>query len=144
MNRDTLKLLLNTRTKPPPKKESGFYQEIKTAVNRLPKRVLLTRIENWMTLGIPDLLICDDKNLFHFVELKVTRGNVVKLSANQVSWLTRYENASVWVLVRTKDEIYLYNGKQAVDLRIKGLQLEPIFKMNMPFDWPKLFRLIFK
>ena len=97
-----------------------------------------------MTLGIPDLLICDDKNLFHFVELKVTRGNVVKLSANQVSWLTRYENASVWVLVRTKDEIYLYNGKQAVDVRIKGLQLEPIFKMNMPFDWPKLFRLIFK
>ena len=135
---------MNTRTKPPPKKESGFYQELKTAVNRLPKDILLTRIENWMTLGIPDLLICDDKNLFHFVELKVTRGNVVKLSANQISWLTRHENASTWVLVRTKDEIYLYNGKQAVDLRIRGLQLEPIFKMSTPFDWPKLFRLIFK
>ena len=135
---------MNTRTKPPPKKESGFYQELKTAVNRLPKKILLTRIENWMTLGIPDLLICDDKNLFHFVELKVTRGNVVKLSANQISWLTRYENASTWVLVRTKDEIYLYSGKQAVDLRIRGLRLEPIFKMGTPFDWPKLFRLIFK
>ena len=144
MNRDTLKQLLNTRTKPPPKKESGFYQELKTAVNRLPKKILLTRIENWMTLGIPDLLICDDKNLFHFVELKVTRGNVVKLSANQISWLTRYENASTWVLVRTKEEIYLYSGKQAVDLRIRGLQLEPIFKTSTPYEWPKLFRLIFK
>ena len=97
-----------------------------------------------MTLGIPDLLICDDKNLFHFVELKVTRGNVVKLSANQISWLTRYENASTWVLVRTKDEIYLYSGKQAVDLRIRGLQLEPIFKTSTPFERQKLFRLIFK
>ena len=43
-----------------------------------------------------------------------------------------------------KDEIYLYSGKQAVDLRIRGLQLEPIFKMSTPFDWQKLFRLIFK
>ena len=144
MNRDTLKKLLTTRPPVQPKKESGFYQELRKAVGRLPKDILLTRIENWMTLGIPDLMICDDKNQFHFVELKVTSGNVVKLSANQISWLTRYENASTWVLVRTKDEIYLYSGKQAVDLRIRGLQLEPIFKTSTPFEWQKLFRLIFK
>ena len=132
-------------TRPPvqPKKESGFYQELRKAVGRLPKNILLTRIENWMTLGIPDLLICDDKNQFHFVELKVTVGNVVKLSSAQIAWLTRHCRASVWVLVRTPNVMYLYAGSQAVDLRIKGLRLKPIFKTEYPFDWAKTFSLIF-
>ena len=65
-----------------------------------------------MTLGIPHLLICDDKNQYHFVEL-VTSGNVVRLSSLQIA-CTRHSRASVWVLVRSQDTMYLYAGSQAV------------------------------
>ena len=36
-----------------------------------------------MTLGLPDLLICDDKHNFHFVELKYVKFNAVNLSPQQ-------------------------------------------------------------
>ena len=65
-----LRELLTTKTPPQPKKENGFYQEIKRAVEKLPDNIILTRIENWMTLGIPDLLVCDAKGKISFYRIK--------------------------------------------------------------------------
>ena len=94
-----------------------------------------------MTLGIPDLLVCDAKGKLHFIELKVTTGNVVKLSPNQVAWLTRHGHGSTWIMVRGREDLYLYQGKDAVELRSKGLQLDPYLQLKYPFDWEKLFSL---
>ena len=57
--------------------------------------VILTRIENASTPGIPDILLCDEKNNFHLIELKVSKGNVVKLSPHQVAFAVKHSEANV-------------------------------------------------
>jgi Holliday junction resolvase len=59
-----------------------------------------TRIETWATPGVPDVDICDERGLFHKVELKVADGNKVELRPHQVAYLTRHQHASVWILVK--------------------------------------------
>jgi hypothetical protein len=95
-----------------------------------------------MTLGLPDLLICDHKHKFHFVELKYTKFNAVNLSPNQISWITLHKGASVWILVKSTKGLHLYRADQAVELKEQGLKLEPLFFCPEPFDWENLFRLI--
>ena len=95
-----------------------------------------------MTLGLPDLLLCDHNHKFHFIELKYTKFNAVKLSPQQVSWITLHKDASVWILVKSLKGLHLYKAGQAVELREKGLKLEPLFFCPEPFDWQKTFNLI--
>ena len=38
------------------KAESGFYKQVKEAASRSNYKLILTRIENWVGSGIPDLL----------------------------------------------------------------------------------------
>tara|TARA_R110000744_G_scaffold144134_3_gene256160 strand:- start:60 stop:374 length:315 start_codon:yes stop_codon:yes gene_type:complete len=98
--------------------------------------------------GIPDVLACDDAGQFHFIELKATTGNVVDLRPHQVAWLTNYGYASVWVLVRkveTKTQpqkIYLYHGSLAMDLKMEGLSVPPLYYAEGPFDWDAILDLI--
>lgn len=129
------------------KSESGFYRQVKTAAQKIQPKLLLTRIENSVSAGIPDLLICDGSGKFNFVELKFVRsGNIVNLLPSQVSWLTRHKAGSVWVLVKKHadpSECFLYHGKNAVALRMDGLsKVEPAHHCLEPFDWPKIFSLI--
>tara|TARA_R110000803_G_scaffold44729_2_gene94595 strand:- start:69 stop:380 length:312 start_codon:yes stop_codon:yes gene_type:complete len=98
--------------------------------------------------GIPDVLVCDDAGHFHFVELKATTGNVVDLRPHQVAWLTNHSIASVWVLVRklaTKTQpqkIYLYHGREAMDLKMEGLKVGPLYYAEGDFDWDTIMGLI--
>jgi len=98
--------------------------------------------------GIPDVLVCDDAGHFHFVELKVTTAKVVDLRPHQVAWLTNHSIASVWVLVRkaaTKTQpqkIYLYHGREAMDLKMSGLKVEPLYYCEGNFDWDTIMGLI--
>ena len=99
-----------------------------------------TRIETWAVPGIPDLDICDDRGLFHKVELKVANGNKVELRPHQVAFLTRHQHASVWILVRKgltarDSEVFLYHGRQAVDLSMDGLSTRPISHVTADGDW---------
>jgi phosphoribosyl 1,2-cyclic phosphodiesterase len=93
-------------------------------------------------------LLCDEKGSFHFVELKATAGNAVDLRPHQVAWLSNHKNASVWVLVKklqTKNEpeqIFLFHGRDAVDLKLEGLKVEPVLHQKEKFDWEDIFRLI--
>ena len=111
--------------------------------------MILTRLETWAMPGVPDLLVCDEQGNFHMVELKFTKSNVVELRPHQVSFLSKHKHASVWVLIKKQakntdnPEIYLYHGRQAVDLRMEGLaQTEPVCKMEQPVDWEKIWGLI--
>jgi len=131
------------------KKEAGLYQQLKSAIKRSKRNLVLTRIENWAGQGIPDLLICDEKGLFHFIELKFVKANAVNLSPHQVAWLTRHKHSSSWVLIKKQNnptitaELYLYKADQAIDLKTNGLKTEPIGSWKAPFEWEKLWDLIY-
>jgi hypothetical protein len=107
-----------------------------------------TRIETWATPGVPDVDICDERGLFHKVELKVADGNKVELRPHQVAYLTRHQHASVWILVKKgltlKDdyELFLYHGRQAVDVRMDGLKTRPVLHLPGLDDWTPIFETI--
>ena len=122
---------------------------MKEAAQRSSRKLLLTRIENWVGAGIPDLLICDESGAFHLVELKYLTGNAVTLQPSQVAWLARHDHASCWILIKRQRsaldpaECLVYRAKDAVDLKMDGLAaVEPVFHCDQPFDWEKLFGLI--
>lgn len=106
-----------------------------------------TRIETWAVPGVPDVDICDDRGLFHKVELKVTKTDKVELRPHQVSYLTRHQHASVWILIQKgltlRDyELYLYHGRQAVDVSMDGLKTRPVLHLPACDDWTPIFDLI--
>lgn len=98
--------------------------------------------------GIPDVLLCDEKGNFHFVELKASGGRAVGLRPHQVAWLSNYSHASVWILVRKvktvkkPERFLLYPGSAAMDLVMEGLDVEPLFETEGPPDWDQIFNLI--
>ena len=116
--------------------------------NSRTRKLSLTRIENWAGQGIPDLLICDELGLFHFVELKFCKGNAVNLSPHQVAWLTRHKTSSSWVLVKKQSKpetapfLFLYHAKQAIELKSNGLKTEAVFACEKKFTWDSIFNLI--
>jgi len=121
---------------------------MRTALKKSSRKIASTRLETWATPGIPDVLLCDENGKFHFVELKATSGNAVDLRPHQVAWLSTHKNASVWVLVKklqTKnapEQIFLFHGRDAMDLKLEGLKVEPAIHQKEKFDWEDIFRLI--
>ena len=122
---------------------------MKEAAQRSNRKFLLTRIENWVGAGIPDLMVCDEKGDFHFIELKFLTGNTVTLQPSQVAWLSRHSHASCWILIKKQTkptepaECFLYPANAAVDLKMDGLEaVEPIFRCEQPFQWETIFDLI--
>lgn len=122
---------------------------MKEAAQRSNRKFLLTRIENWVGAGIPDLMICDEKGDFHFVELKFLTSNAVTLQPSQVAWLSRHSHASCWILIKKQTkptepaECLLYPANAAVDLKMDGLEaVEPIHHQKGKFNWDVVFDLI--
>lgn len=71
--------------------------------------------------GIPDVLVSDLNGQLHLIELKMVKGSKIKLSPQQVSFLTRFSNAgaSVWILARREGKLpshYLFYGDAAIAL----------------------------
>jgi hypothetical protein len=101
--------------------------------------------------GVPDLLICDGAGKLHLVELKFTTSKVVALSPHQVSFLVKHKKASVWIMVyksqvrkSNEQEVFLYHGKDAVDVRMEGLETEPVYYADATKDWSNILNLISK
>jgi hypothetical protein len=98
--------------------------------------------------GVPDVLLCDEDGNFHFVELKATAGKAVDLRPHQVAWLSNHAHASVWVLVLKKKTknlpqmIYLYPGSAAMDLKLEGMAVEPLYLGEGAPDWETIWGLI--
>ena len=130
------------------KREGGFYKQVKEAAQRSTRKLSLTRIENWVGAGIPDIVICDEPGSFHFVELKYCTGNRVELRPAQVAWLTKHQHGSCWILIKRQTkptepaECLLYPASAAVDLKMYGItKVEPLFRCEQPFAWDTLFSL---
>lgn len=121
---------------------------MKTGMEKTGRNLRATRLETWAMPGVPDVVLCDELGRFHFVELKATAGNAVDLRPHQVAWLTNHGHASVWVMVRklkTKtrpEQLFLFDGAEAVDLKMQGLACEPVFEVTGAVDWDLVFSLI--
>ena len=128
--------------------EAGLYQQLKAASKRSNRNLILTRIENWASQGIPDLMICDERGRFHFVELKFCKANAVNLSPHQVAWQIRHKHSSTWTLVKKQNKpdalpyLFLYHASQALDLKENGLKTQPRLMHSKKFMWEDFFALI--
>lgn len=121
---------------------------MKTGISKTPRKLRTTRLETWAMPGVPDVLICDEEGRFHFVELKVTGGKAVELRPHQVAWLSNHSHASAWVLVLKKktkmlpQSIYLYPASAAMDLKLEGLEVDPIYEETDTICWDLILDLI--
>ena len=128
--------------------ESNFYKQIRDGAKKLDRKLILTRLETWLTAGIPDLLVCDEQGGLHLIELKVTKGNTVDLRPHQVAFLNTHQHASTWILVKrqtktSEPEVLLYRGSDALDLKMECIaKVEPVICLTKPFDWTALWDLI--
>lgn len=121
---------------------------MKTGMEKSSRKINATRLETWAMPGVPDVLLCDEEGDFHFVELKATGGRAVDLRPHQVAWLSNHAHASAWVLVLKKktktmpQKIFLYPANAAMDLKLEGLDVEPLFECEGDPDWNIILDLI--
>jgi hypothetical protein len=125
--------------------EARFSQRVRDGLTDCGCNV--ERIENRVNLGIADMLL-GVKDRFVAMELKVIkRGMKVPLRPHQVSFLTRHaaKGRPCFVLIKHErntmhqGRIFLYHGKQAMDLATEGLNLEPLASwLDYGMPWPEL------
>jgi len=70
--------------------EAKFYREIKKSI----PNISWIRLENLSLSGTPDLLGYNNSGHFFTVELKVTKGNKLKISPHQIAFHKRHSNNS--------------------------------------------------
>lgn len=99
------------------KNESKFWQEVKKKI----RNISFTRLENWASLGVPDLLCYNKNNAFFTVELKVTKGKKLTFSPHQISFHIRHPQKT-FILARVlgQRDPKLYGGHQIQDLISMG------------------------
>ena len=103
--------------------ESKLYSDLK----KITKDFQWTRLENWASLGTPDLLGFHPKKFFFTLELKVTKRNKVALSPHQVAWhLSRGPGSFVVVQCIHLKQYRRYPGSRSEELFRLGLNLEPL------------------
>ena len=83
-----------------------------------------TRLESWVSFGVPDLLGYNDNCGFFMVELKIQTGNKIRFSPHQILFHTT-RNKRNFILVEQAPKggqrsIKLYGSKS-----IEGLLLDP-------------------
>ena len=104
-----------------PKPETKFWHELK----RITPQIKWTRLENSSVFGTPDLLGYNSNKHFFTVELKVTRGNSVRLSPHQIAFHKLHpKNAFILVKHLGSCSVILYEGSQILELDAWGLELE--------------------
>ena len=99
------------------------------------KNISFTRLENLSAFGTPDLLGYNNSGHFFTLELKVTSSNKIRFSPHQISFHVRHPE-NTFILVKhlaprgsklsdkKLDEIYLYEGKDILELVARGLSLD--------------------
>jgi Holliday junction resolvase len=105
-----------------------------------------TRIESWVSPGVPDVNGCASFGEF-WIELKVAKNNKVTLSPHQISWLLSRCRVGGNAFVLTKEgrrgPLFLFSGLQAKELATSSiLEIEPMVKIEAPYDWDLLLKTI--
>jgi len=103
------------------KPERKLYAKIKKSI----PQISWIRLENNSLLGTPDLLGYNDSGTFFTVELKVTRGNKVRLSPHQISFHIRHpKNSFILVQHLGSGAVKLFRGSRILELDACGFKLE--------------------
>ena len=101
--------------------EAKFYQKIK----RNFKSISLIRIENSSLHGTPDLLGYNNSGHFFTLELKVTRGNKIRLSPHQIAFHVKHpKNTYICIEHLGSGTVKLFRGSQILELEACGFELE--------------------
>ena len=111
--------------------EKNFWKRLRAT---LPIGAFCCRIEaGYSTPGTPDVWVCLN-GVHAWVELKVARGTRVLLTPQQVIWHRTCAKADgrSWVVVGSKDLIYLWPGTEADGARDRGIATGRI--VNDPWD----------
>ena len=118
--------------------EAKLWQDVKKAL----KDAHLVRIENKACPGVPDVNGCYNGVEF-WIELKVIKGNSLRLSKFQKAWI--YERTKfggkVFVLARplTESVIKVYEGSNAIQGHRSRF---PVSVIRDSDDWYKFYRLL--
>ena len=101
--------------------ETRLYQLVKRSFSE----IVWTRIENTSVAGVPDLLGYNKNQFFFTVELKVVRGNSVRLSPHQIAFHIRHpKNSFILAKHLASSRLKLYEGSQVNQLVACGLKLD--------------------
>ena len=103
------------------KPERKLWQKVK----KFMPEISFTRLENLSGFGTPDLLAYNKNYTFFTVELKVAKGNSVKLSPHQISFHVKHPHNTFILVSSERDSSHkLYEGSSILQLVACGLQLE--------------------
>ena len=103
------------------KPETKLWHKVKKSM----PEISFTRLENLSGFGTPDLLAYNKNHIFFTVELKVTKGNSVKLSPHQISFHVRHPHNTFILVSSERDKTTkLYEGSRCLLLASLGLKLE--------------------
>ena len=105
------------------KPERKLWQKVKKSM----PEISFTRLENLSGFGTPDLLCYNKNHTFFTCELKVAKGNSVKLSPHQISFHVKHpHNTFILVSSDSHKEEKLYEGTRCLELAACGLRLDPL------------------
>jgi hypothetical protein len=130
------------------KPEAAFATRVREGLTKF--GVDIERIENRVNLGIPDMLLGVGER-FVMMELKVVqRGLKVGLRPHQIAFMERQSGKGrpCFILVLQSGGtvlkpamIYLYCGRDAIDLASVGLRLPPLGSWpSRGMDWEELYK----
>lgn len=92
----------------------------------------LTRIENTVTFGVPDINVCIDGIEF-WVETKIEHNDKISIRPSQLAWvISRVKaNGNVFILAANDIGCFLYPGKNILNHgAIKILHNQPYLDLN--------------
>jgi hypothetical protein len=132
------------------KPEAAFATRVREGLTRF--GVDIERIENRVNLGIPDMLLGVGER-FVMMELKVVqRGLKVGLRPHQIAFMERQSGKGrpCFILVLQSGGtvlkpamIYLYRGRDAIDLAGVGLRLPPLGSWaSRGMNWEDLYKIL--
>ena len=105
------------------KNASKFYNEIKKNI----PQISWIRIENYVLLGVADLLAYNVNCTFFTVELKVARGNKITFSPHQIAFHIRHpKNTFICVKGQGSRSVKLFEGSKIRELLKVGFKSRPL------------------
>ena len=105
------------------KPERKFYEKIKKSI----PQISWIRLENNSLLGTPDLLAYNTSGVFFTVELKVCKGNKIRLSPHQISFHVKHpHNTFIMVQALGAGTVKLFPGSGILALEASGLKLDAL------------------
>ena len=110
---------------------------------KLNREIETTRLESWATPGVPDVVCCNERGDFTFMELKIVKRNRANLSPHQIAWLSRHAHSNVFVVALDADMVIsVYNGGDATALCVDGVSAVPVVAtFEKPYDWETFWQL---